>query len=74
MALTRNQVITANEAVSVQSRIKNGQRYKVVMNFSDEKQSIQLKTALRDSLNEETLAWELQLDPYAVLVLTDISH
>ena len=74
LALTRNQVITPNEAVSVQSRIKNGQRYYFVMNFSDEKQSVQLKRVLKDILNEETLAGELQLDPYAVLVLTDISH
>ena len=74
LALTRNQVITPNEAVSVQSRTKNGQRYYFVMNFSDEKQSVQLKRVLKDILNEETLAGELQLDPYAVLVLTDISH
>lgn len=67
-------MITPNEAVSVQSRIKNGQRYYFVMNFSDEKQSVQLKRVLKDILNEETLAGELQLDPYAVLVLTDISH
>ncbi|WP_156892253.1 hypothetical protein [Jeotgalibaca sp. PTS2502] len=33
------------------------------MNFSDEKQSVQLKSALRDRLNEELLDEEIQLDP-----------
>lgn len=62
-------VVTGQKDVSIQSRKIENEEYIFVMNFSEETQTIEVNDRTIDILSDESINFEINLEPYDVKVL-----
>ncbi len=62
-------LIQAPECCELAIRQKNGKNYLFVLNYSSEKQNVQLKQSFHDLLSDTVLNGETFIEPYGVLLL-----
>ncbi|MDZ7836399.1 MAG: Beta-galactosidase C-terminal domain [Alkalibacterium sp.] len=61
--------VTHERGVSIQAREANGLRTVFIMNFTEDKQTIDIHEDVRDIQTDKVLSGRLVLDPYEVRIV-----